>query len=89
MIPNNGILSKRSSDEAYAMSEKKGKTHAVYFTGSSDRSVNINLNSASGNLQLTWYNTQTGETKSGGTISGGGTLTLTTPSGNSWVAILK
>ena len=89
MIPNNGILSKRSSDEAYAMSEKKGKTHAVYFTGSSDRSVNINLNSASGNLQLTWYNTQTGETKSGGTISGGGTLTLTTPSSNSWVAILK
>jgi hypothetical protein len=73
MAPDNSLV-----DTGYAFANPG--TEYVVFTHDS-QSVTIDLSSASGSLEATWYDTATGNYSSTTSISGGGNVTLTNPFG--------
>ena len=90
MEPGNGKLSDRSTDEAYALSERNnGNSQAVYFTGKSDHKVSLDLRNVAGTLKLTWFDPDTGQMQSPKSFNAGGVYTLLAPSNSRWVAIIK
>lgn len=68
----------RSADRAYAF---------VYVAGASSVSVDLSKLS-SRTAAVTWFDPRTGALSEGGTRTGNGSVSLTTPSGADWVLIL-
>jgi hypothetical protein len=73
MAPDNSLV-----DAGFALANPG--TEYVVFTHDS-QSVTIDLSSASGSLEATWFDTATGNYSSTTSISGGGNVTLTNPFG--------
>ncbi len=87
MEPRNDLLSNRETNEAYLLAEV-GKQYAIYFTGDSNDSVRLNLSGVSGEFDVQWLHNDTSTWQNGGTINGGSTVTISTPSSDEWTAVL-
>ena len=88
MKPCNNLLTSRCENEAYALAEP-GEQFAVYFTGSGDRSVSIDLSSANGDLTERWLDIDRSSWNDETTIQGGGDYMLRTPGIGQWAVLLK
>lgn len=55
MEPRNDLLNDREEDEAYCLAEP-GSQYAVFFSGNGDRSVGLDLSSATQTLRQRWLN---------------------------------
>ena len=87
MTPDNSIITQRAQDEAYALVEN-GKQYAVYFTGESDRSVNIDISAIHGAWTLRWLDNENNVWKQATKVDGGGLHTLTAPGAGEWSALI-
>ena len=85
--PHNELLSQRSENEAYCLAEP-GKQYAVFFTGESDRSVEIDLSPAGESLNLRWLNIADCRWETETTMLSDSRFLLSAPQGGHWVAIL-
>jgi hypothetical protein len=88
MEPHNDLLSSREENEAYALAEP-GKQYAVYFTGDGDRTVQIDLSSASGVLTVRWLDIAKSCWRDEKPINGGAIFTLGTPGTGQWAVLIK
>jgi hypothetical protein len=82
----NTLLGDRVADEAYLI-YNTGKQYAVYFPNGG--SVKLNLSSVSGQFSRKWLNVGSSQWQGETKINGGSTITLSTPSGGNWVALIK
>ena len=87
--PDNGLLSGRTSNEAYCLAEP-GKQYAVFFTGEGDRSVIIDFKSDSITLSQRWLDISNNTWHDLNSVNGSNNFTLSPPGeGHHWVAVLK
>jgi hypothetical protein len=84
--PANHLLSDRDPNEAYCMAVS-GNQYVVYFTN--DGEVSLDLSGAEGELSLTWLNIADNRWLDGPPLNGGNTISLKTPGGRQWVALIK
>jgi hypothetical protein len=71
---------------AFPRNDLASSTYCLAVVGSeylvflpSGGSVNVNLSGVSGSRTVEWFNPTTGQPVSGGSVSGGGTVTLSAP----------
>jgi hypothetical protein len=83
--PANQLLSERADNEAY-LAARPGRAYALYFTDGG--SVGLDLNNASGPLEVRWIDIRTGQWGARGTLAGGGIVTVTAPGPGHWVAAI-
>ena len=88
MEPSNDLLSQRSTDEAFAMSDG-GDQYVVYFTGQGDGQIGLDLSGSSGTLQLNWLDIANKAWQPGLAVSGGAVAVLTPPGPGQWALVLK
>ena len=98
MKPHMDLLSSREENEAYCMAEP-GKQYAVYFTGTGDRSVEVDLSAVSGKMTQRWLHIHECQWREETIIDGGGLHKLTAPrlsgsfsrvaGGTQWAVMLK
>jgi hypothetical protein len=64
-----------------------GSEYLVFLEGPYDETVN--LSDASGSLRVEWFNPANGQTTAGGTVQGGGPVTLSPPFGGMSVLYIR
>jgi hypothetical protein len=87
--PHRHLLSDRATDEAY-LRAKPGEIYGLYFPDTG--SVGLDLESAKGTFSLRWIDIgRGGYTEGEEEVTGGGTVTISTPSDGTggWAAVLK
>ncbi len=72
------------SGAAYCMAEA-GLQYVVYFPEGG--TALVDLSGTSGTLDVQWFDTRTGQWSSGGTVTGGGTVSFTSPQGSEDMAL--
>ena len=87
MEPRNDLLSDRADDEAYCLANP-GQQYAVFFTGEGERSVTLDLSSATGGLSLRWLRIAANAFEPADPIPPGSSVALTCPGPGQWVALL-
>ncbi len=87
MEPHNDLLSSRSDDEAYSLASL-GEEFAVFFTGDGNRSIQLDASSLGGSRQLRWLDVAN-SLWTDAVAPTGPLVTLTTPGGGQWVAVLS
>lgn len=79
------LLSQRDANEAYVAAEKDGAL-AVYFPAGGN--VQLDLSAVTGLLTVHWININTGEYGDQEEITGGGSVTLSSPGAGNWAAAI-
>lgn len=87
MEPNNDLLSLRTDDEAYSLAEL-GEQFAVFFTGSGNQSIQLDVSSLSGDRQLRWLDVAN-SLWIDVVAPTDPLVTLSAPSTGQWVAVLS
>jgi hypothetical protein len=87
MKPSNDVLSRRESNEAYCLAES-GRQFAVFFTCEGDRTVDIDLSLAQGQLSLRWLDVAASRWAVATPVTAGGVYTLKAPGQGPFVAVL-
>lgn len=84
--PDNGLLSERADNEAYALANPR-QQYAVYFPDGGN--VNLNVADTQGKLQLRWLNINTSTWLETQYAEGGGTITLQAPGSGHWAVMIQ
>lgn len=84
--PRNDLLSDRLPDSAYCLA-RPGDRYAVFFTGPG--SVKLDVSASENNLNIKWYDILNNKWSGNETIENEGIVTLNTPGGGSWVALIR
>ncbi len=89
MAPNNSKLSQRSTNEAYLL-ENPNQEYAVYFTGTNDHTVTLDLSDAEGIFQVLWLDIQNNYwLEQGENINSGAMVSISAPDDSQYIAILR
>jgi hypothetical protein len=86
MSPDNGLLTDRADDEAYCLAEP-GRQYAVFFTGTGDRSVILDLSTAQADLRVRWLDVARSSWADDVSVREAA-HTLKPPGEGQWVAVL-
>ena len=87
MEPHNNLLTNREEDEAYCLAEL-GNQYAVFFSGNGDRSVVLDLSSATEKLRRCWLDVAQSLWVEEGVIVSKGMYTLRSPGPGHWIVVL-
>lgn len=83
--PANELLSDREENEAY-LAAAPGKCYALYFTNGG--TVGLDLDDAPGTFKIRWISIRSGEWAGEHALTGGQTVTVSTPDQGMWVAAI-
>jgi hypothetical protein len=83
--PRNDLLSDRLPDSAYCLAVP-GDRYAVFFTGPG--SVSLDISASENTLSIRWYDILNNSWSGYEAIENEGMVTLCTPGGGSWVALI-